>query len=95
MNLLFALCCMPLLYMIGVQSPAYLDEMAKLRKIDQGSIAEKIGLQANDQIFRVNGKEVFNWRAVNQEMGKAITTSNLRLEVDRDGALLDFEVPLQ
>ena len=36
MNLLFALFCMPLLYMIGVQSPAYLDEMAKLRKIDQG-----------------------------------------------------------
>ena len=40
MNLLFALFCMPLLYMIGVQSPAYLDEMAKLRQIDQGSIAE-------------------------------------------------------
>ena len=95
MNLLFALFCMPLLYMIGVQSPAYLDEMAKLRKIDQGSIAEKIGLQANDQIFTVNGNEVLNWRAVNQEMGKAITTSNLRLEVERDGALLDFEVPLQ
>ena len=68
MNLLFALFCMPLLYMIGVQSPAYLDEMAKLRKIDQGSIAEKIGLQANDQIFTVNGNEVLNWRAVNQEM---------------------------
>ena len=95
MNLLFALFCMPLLYLIGVQSPAYLDEMAKLRKIDQGSIAEKIGLQANDQIFTVNGNEVLNWRAVNQEMGKAITTSNLRLEVERDGALLDFEVPLQ
>ena len=84
MNLLFALFCMPLLYMIGVQSPAYLDEMAKLRKIDQGSIAEKIGLQANDQIFTVNGNEVLNWRAVNQEMGKAITTSNLRLEVEGD-----------
>ena len=95
MNLLFALFCMPLLYMIGVQSPTYLDEMAKLRKIDQGSIAEKIGLQANDQIFTVNGNEVLNWRAVNQEMGKAITTSNLRLEVERDGALLDFKVPLQ
>ena len=67
MNLLFALFCMPLLYMIGVQSPAYLDEMAKLRKIDQGSIAEKIGLQANDQIFNVNGNEVLNWRAVNQD----------------------------
>ena len=33
MNLLFALVCMPLLYLIGIQSPAYLDEIPKLHEL--------------------------------------------------------------
>jgi regulator of sigma E protease len=95
MNLLFALVCMPLLYMIGIQSPAYLDEIPKLRDVAQGGIAEKIGLQANDQILAVYGSEVLNWRSVNQEIGKGLSNSRLNLEVERKGALLNFEIPLQ
>ena len=95
MNLLFALVCMPLLYMIGIQSPAYLDEIPKLRDVVQGGIAEKIGLQANDQILAVNRSEVLNWRSVNQEIGKGLSNSRLNLEVERKGALLNFEIPLQ
>ena len=95
MNLLFALVCMPLLYMIGIQSPAYLDEIPKLRDVVQGGIAEKIGLLANDQILAINRSEVLNWRSVNQEIGKGLSNSRLNLEVERIGALLNFEIPLQ
>ena len=95
MNLLFTLVCMPLLYMIGIQSPAYLDEIPKLRDVVQGGIAEKIGLQANDQILAINRNEVLNWRSVNQEIGKGLSNSRLNLEVERKGALLNFEIPLQ
>ena len=95
MNLLFALFIMPVLYMIGIQSPAYLDEIPKLKSVEKGSIAEKIGMQANDQVLSINGNEVLNWRTINQELGKGLTSSSLDLEIDRQGNLLSLKIPIQ
>ena len=95
MNLLFALFIMPVLYMIGIQSPAYLDEIPKLKSVEKGSIAEKIGMQANDQVLSINGNEVLNWRTINQELGKGLTSSSLDLEIDRQGNLLNLKIPIQ
>ncbi|MEE3121928.1 MAG: RIP metalloprotease RseP, partial [SAR324 cluster bacterium] len=35
------------------------------------------------------------WRSVNQEIGKGLSNSRLNLEVERKGALLNFQIPLQ
>lgn len=53
----------------------------------QGTIAQKIGLQAGDSITSINGHETSNWSDVNWEILRARLFGNgLDLSVSRDGA---------
>ena len=91
MNLLFALIFMPLVFLIGMDMPAYLNEPPLIKNVQQGSYAQELGIRANDEILAVNGTYVKNWEEVHSELAKVSTEENLTMEVDRAGSLVILE----
>ena len=91
MNLLFALIFMPLVFLIGMDMPAYLKEPPLIQNVQQGSYAQEIGIRANDEILAVNGTYVKNWEEVHSELAKVSTEETLTMEVDRAGSLVIME----
>jgi len=91
MNLLFALIFMPLVFLIGMDMPAYLKEPPLIQNVQQGSYAQEIGIRANDEILAVNGTYVKNWEELHSELAKVSTEENLTMEVDRAGSLVILE----
>jgi len=91
MNLLFALIFMPLVFLIGMDMPAYLKEPPLIQNVQQGSFAQEIGIHANDEILAVNGTYVKNWEELHSELAKVSTEETLTMEVDRAGSLVIME----
>jgi len=91
MNLLFALIFMPLVFLIGMDMPAYLNEPPLIKNVQQGSYAQELGIRANDEILAVNGTYVKNWEEVHSELAKVSTEEALTMEVDRSGSLAIME----
>ena len=91
MNLLFALIFMPLVFLIGMDMPAYLNEPPLIKNVQQGSYAQELGIHANDEILAVNGTYVKNWEEVHSELAKVSTEETLTMEVDRAGSLVIME----
>jgi len=91
MNLLFALIFMPLVFLIGMDMPAYLNEPPLIKNVQQGSYAQELGIRANDEILAVNGTYVKNWEEVHSELAKVSTEETLTMEVDRAGSLVIME----
>jgi len=91
MNLLFALIFMPLVFLIGMDMPAYLNEPPLIKNVQQGSYAQELGIRANDEILAVNGTYVKNWEEVHSELAKVSTEETLTMEVDRAGSLVILE----
>jgi len=91
MNLLFALIFMPLVFLIGMDMPAYLNETPLIKNVQQGSYAQELGIRANDEILAVNGTYVKNWEEVHSELAKVSTEETLTMEVDRSGSSVILE----
>ena len=91
MNLLFALIFMPLVFLIGMDMPAYLNEPPLIRNVQQGSYAQELGIHENDEILAVNGTYVKNWEEVHSELAKVSTEEILTIEVDRAGSSMILE----
>ena len=91
MNLLFALIFMPLVFLIGMDMPAYLNEPPLIQNVQPGSYAQEIGILANDEILAVNGTYVKNWEELHSELAKVSTEETLTMEVDRAGSLVILE----
>ena len=91
MNLLFALIFMPLVFFIGMDMPAYLNEPPLINNVKQGSYAQELGIRVNDEILAVNGTYVKNWEEVHSELAKVSTEETLTMDVDRAGSLMILE----
>ncbi|MEK6531841.1 MAG: RIP metalloprotease RseP [Deltaproteobacteria bacterium] len=61
MNLILAALLFPLIYMIGVQAPAFLEQSPKVGFVSPESPAYSAGMRRGDMIESVNGKPVKNW----------------------------------
>ena len=61
MNILLAFIFMPLVYFIGIQIPAFLEEKPEVYWVAENSPAQSAGFQVGDLIRAVDGKEVSNW----------------------------------
>ena len=91
MNLLFALIFMPLVFWIGMDIPAYLNDVPYIQNVQQGSYAHQMGIQANDEIIAVNGNKVKNWEELHSTLGQISPAENLILEIDRTGNSMIME----
>ncbi|MEE9543670.1 MAG: RIP metalloprotease RseP [Thermodesulfobacteriota bacterium] len=61
MNLVLAFLLLPIIYMIGVSVPAYLDSPARLGYVTVGEAASKAGLEKGDTVEFVNGDKIKKW----------------------------------
>lgn len=81
-NLLMAVLLMPIVYMLGVQVPAFITEPAIVGYVVPESPAAKAGVQAGDQIVSINGEKVADWEGVLTntiaEPGKSIEVGLVR-----------------
>ncbi len=91
MNLLLPFLLMPLVYLVGIQQPAYLDEPAVAGWIAEGTPAAKAGFQPGDRILLIQGEEISTW-----EKAKILFASNpnqpLLVEFLRDGVRMQTEI---
>jgi len=91
MNLLFALIFMPLVFWIGMETPAYLDDSPRIKDVQNGSYSQQLGIQANDEIIAVNGTFVKNWEELHNAMGRISPAESLIFDIDRGGNSIYIE----
>ncbi|MDP2681278.1 MAG: RIP metalloprotease RseP [Deltaproteobacteria bacterium] len=89
MNLVLAFALLPLIYLIGIQIPAYLDKEPIIGYVVKGEIADKAGLKKGDIILSIDDESIKNW----EELNTAIISNpnrSLKLKIKRDGALKEI-----
>ena len=91
MNLLFALIFMPLVFWIGMETPAYLDDSPRIKDVQDGSYSQKLGIQANDEIIAINGTFVKNWEELHNTMGSIPPSETMVFDIDRKGNSIYIE----
>ena len=91
MNLLFALIFMPLVFWIGMDIPAYLNNAPYIQNVQPESYAYQLGVRANDEIIAVNGNKVQTWEELHSALGQISSAENLSLEIDRAGNSMIME----
>jgi regulator of sigma E protease len=91
MNLILPLFLMPLVYIVGIEQPAYLDEPAVVGWVEQDTPAAAAGFRPGDRIVRIQGEEISTW-----ERAKILFASNpnqlLRVEFLRDDKPMHAEI---
>jgi len=68
MNFLLPFIFLPIVFMIGISVPAYLEKAPDVGYISQSSPAEVAGFEVGDRILSVNGNKMETWRDVNIAM---------------------------
>jgi len=83
MNLILAFIVMPLVFMVGMAVPSYLDDPPLAGWVEPGSPADKIGIIPGDLILGVNGEESATWE---QFFEKASLAGDNILEIQVKGS---------
>jgi len=91
MNLFFALIFMPLVFWIGIETPAYLDDSPRINYVQNGSYSQQLGIQADDEIIAVNGTFVKNWGELHNAIGRISPSESLVIDIDRGGNSIYIE----
>jgi len=91
MNLLLPFLVLPVAFMIGVQSPAYLDRPACIGYVAPDSPAQSAGFHAGDCIQAVNGHDVESWQKANETF---VTQAGepLHFTIERGGVTRELEL---
>ena len=93
MNFLLTFMLMPLVYIIGIQVPTFLEKEPVVHWVAENTPAMIAGFQVGDQILTVNGEEVKNWKFFNaliqSQLGK-----DVKIEIKRNNKIQDKRVSL-
>lgn len=65
MNFLLPFIFLPLVFMLGISVPAYLEKEPVVGYVSEGSPADTAGFLVGDKIISINGNEMEDWRDVN------------------------------
>ncbi|MGW8323704.1 MAG: RIP metalloprotease RseP, partial [Thermodesulfobacteriota bacterium] len=91
MNLILPFFLMPLVYLVGIEQPAYLDEPPVVGWVEQDTPAAAAGFHPGDRIVRIQSEEISTW-----ERAKILFASNpnrlLRVEFLRDDEPMHTEI---
>lgn len=86
MNLVVAFALMPLVYIMGVDQPAYRQEAPVIFKVAENSSAEQASFKAGDTIVALNGQETPTWNDVYKQVEEAVISGGTaEFTVLRDG----------
>lgn len=91
MNLILAFALLPLIYLIGIQVPVYLDKEPTVGYVPHGEAADKAGLKKSDVIQSIDGTPIKNWEGLNTAI---ISNPNklLKLIIKRDGEIKEVQL---
>lgn len=94
MNLVLAILLFPIIYMLGISVPEYIDKQPHIGYILKDSPAEKAGLKTGDIILSIDGKEMKTW-----ELFESLIISNpdktIRLKIQRENDILEKDLILE
>jgi len=82
MNIIIAFLLMPLVFLIGIKMPAFLEKSPVVAWIEEGSPAQVAGILVGDRIIKIDGKPMSNW----EDVTTVISTRpelGIKLEVER------------
>jgi regulator of sigma E protease len=95
MNLLLALVLMPIVFMIGVETPKYRLSPPVLAEVTAESPAAKAGFRAGDRIVRLGNVETPTWTALDGALADQDLTGDLTFRVERPDGQTQVTVPAQ
>jgi len=75
-NYLFAMLCLYLVFMLGVETPVYLTRPV-VGSVDEGSIAAKAGFLPGDSIQTVGGKPVVTWEDIERMLSLQLSHNDI------------------
>jgi len=87
LNILLAIVLMAVVFLVGVETPAYLDEKPLIGWVAPDSPAAKSDIRTGDLLLSINNKKIRTW----EELLMVINTSanqNLLVTLDRDGEII-------
>ncbi len=93
MNLALALVLMPLVFMLGVETPRYRLDPPVVAEVLAGSAAAQAGFHAGDRIVRLGTRETPSWNALDQALSEQPLSGSLAFRVERAGAAAELSVP--
>jgi len=91
MNLVLAIALLPVIFMIGIQLPVYLDKPAEVGFVVPDEPAHKAGVMAGDTIVAFDGKEVRHWEDLLTQLAMN-PSKTVSLAVDRDGQRVETAI---
>ena len=94
MNLVLALLVMPLVFMLGVETPRYRLEAPVLAQVAHGSPAQEAGFSVGDRITALDGQAQPSWETLERAIGMESTRrGTLDFSVVRAGQAVQVHVP--
>ncbi|MFQ5788396.1 MAG: RIP metalloprotease RseP, partial [Thermodesulfobacteriota bacterium] len=84
MNFFLPFIFLPLVFIIGISVPAYLESSPVIGFVEPDSAAGKAGFQKGDKVIEVNGKKIKNWRDLNIKF-QSNPDVPLNVTVERNG----------
>jgi len=84
MNLVLAIALLPVIFMIGIQVPKYLEKPAVAGYVVPGEAADKAGIRSGDTIIAVDGKEIKDWEALLTALAMS-PDKEIKTQILRDG----------
>jgi regulator of sigma E protease len=82
MNLVLAFIIMPLVFMVGISMPSYLEDPPLVGWVEPGSSADNMGIVPGDLILALNGEETATWE---QFFEKAALAGGKKYEIRLQG----------
>lgn len=94
MNLILAFLFLSFVFMLGRQIPQYLTLKPVIGWVENGSLAQQVGLEVGDLIKKINSQPVTTW----EEVFTTLATNpqgEFRFDIDRGGTLFTKTIPAQ
>ena len=90
MNLALPFLLLPIVFMLGIGVPAYLETPPVIGYVKPDSSANQAGFQKKDKILTIDGKNINTWRDANIAF-QSNPDALLKVKVERDGEVKTFE----
>ena len=91
MNFILPFFFLPIVFIVGIQVPAYLEKAPVVGYISPNSSATEAGFKINDRIISIEGKKVKDWRDANIAFQSNPDTT-LNVEVERNNELKNLQL---
>lgn len=90
MNLALPFLLLPIVFILGISVPAYLEHPPVIGYVEPNSAASAAGVEKGDKILEVNGERLKTWRDANIAF-QSNPDSLLKVKVERNGEIKTIE----